>query len=93
MSALTSPTTLSGVRLLSARMRRIGSSRPSAVAIRTGGSCNPSAKMSVASDAIPPADPPPMSETWISVPVKYSTWPSTKIGLNTRMSLVWTPPL
>ena len=52
----------------------------------------PSAKVSVASAARPPADTPPTSATWMSVPAKNRTPPSANTGRNTRMSLAWIPP-
>ncbi len=72
--------TLSGVRLLARRIASIAGSGPEAVASRTGGSCSPSRKMSVASGAMPPADRPPRSETWIIVAVKYAGRASTNTG-------------
>ena len=59
----------------------------------TGGSIRPSANVSVASAARPPAETPPTSATWISVPaeVRDAARP-TNTGRNTSTSLAWMPP-
>src|SRR5436190_1703789 len=91
-SACTSPTALSGVRLFPAMMRKTSSAASPARYKCTGGRSRPSAKVSVASAASPPAETPPTSATWISVPPKKRTRPSANTGRKTQTSFAWMPP-
>ncbi len=92
INAWMSPMALSGVRLLPAMMRSTSLAGTPARDRCTGGSIRPSANVSVASAARPPAETPPTSAMWISVPPKYATRPSANTGRNTSTSLAWMPP-